>query len=402
MKCLLVHNSEHHKGGDDTYVRFLLAEGRGHGMHFHLLTVSGPSHRPHYTLDGSPLPAHRGFSRALNQVCDALGIHVINIQTLYSPKLARACIALRPTFKTTHSTDTVCPGAMKFWRAAESPCQVPYSLACYGRAFTQHCCSRNPIAFFKHYRRIAAECGSLALAYERIIVMSDYVRRELVLAGIAPAVIALNPCATTVAADVPAADRAMLAATRLIFVGRLAVIKGVHVMLRALFPLLDARPRVQLDIVGDGPAREAFEQLVPPHMTGRVTFHGWLSQADTRRMIGKADILVFPSIYPEAFGLVGIEAMMLGKPVVAFDVGGVSEWLRHDETGLLVTAGDTDGLRRAVASLLDDTVRCTRYANNARTIALACYRPEVHLTRLADIFASRRLRHQALVPPDCP
>ena len=53
-------------------------------------------------------------------------------------------------------------------------------------------------------------------------------------------------------------------------------------------------------------------------------------------ILHKSYVVLFPSIYPEAFGISGIEAMMRAKPVVAFNVGGVSTWLEHNKTGILV------------------------------------------------------------------
>jgi glycosyltransferase involved in cell wall biosynthesis len=393
MNCLLIHNSHEHKGGDDTYVRFLIREGPAHGIYFHLLTIVGPASHPQYILNGATAQADHGFAQFLTTTCNALDISLINIQTLYVPTIARSCIATRPTVKTTHSTDTVCPGALKFWRRAETPCQVPYSAACYVRAHVQRCCSRNPIAFLKNYLRIQDECGRLARQYRRVIVMSQYVRRELISAGVAPGRIAVIPYATPVTAlSAPSLDSEHVP-TRLLYVGRLAAVKGVHTMLQALCPLLESRPHITLDIVGDGPERSSLQQRVDPSVSDRIRFHGWQDKTTVDSMLGEAHILVFPSIYPEAFGIAGIEAMMHGKPVVAFDVGGVREWLQEGVTGLLAPPGNTEALRTAVTRILDDKALYEQCAANARASAVASFRPAIHLTKLRAIFDSVGSEH---------
>jgi len=130
-------------------------------------------------------------------------------------------------------------------------------------------------------------------------------------------------------------------------VGRLTEQKGVDVLLRALVEI----PGVDAVVVGDGPEREALGRLREALSLGdRVTFVGWLE--DPGVVLDTVDALVVPSRY-EALPLVVLEAMFAGLPVVASDVGSVSEAVVAGETGLLVPPDDPAALAAALRNVLD-------------------------------------------------
>ena len=122
----------------------------------------------------------------------------------------------------------------------------------------------------------------------------------------------------------------------IMFAGQLIRGKGVDLMLKAL-TLLNRDYHAL--IVGDGKDMEYLKKLASQlGIAKKVEFTGW--QDDVSKLWDKADIAVFPSRWQEPFGLVGIEAFAHKVPVIAFDVGGVSEWLYHGKNGLLVPPRD--------------------------------------------------------------
>lgn len=122
----------------------------------------------------------------------------------------------------------------------------------------------------------------------------------------------------------------------IMFAGQLIRGKGVDLLLRSL-TLLNKNYHVL--IVGDGKDMEYLKKLASQlGIADKVEFTGW--QNDIFKFWEKADIAVFPSRWQEPFGLTGIEAFAHQVPVVAFDVGGVSEWLYHGRNGLLVPPRD--------------------------------------------------------------
>jgi glycosyltransferase involved in cell wall biosynthesis len=143
---------------------------------------------------------------------------------------------------------------------------------------------------------------------------------------------------------------------RILYVGRMTPEKGLVQLIRAMRRM---RHKPILTIVGkDGIlGQSSFQDLVAQELASseiKAEMHPWLVGEELSRSYARAKVVAISSIWPEPFGLVGIEAMMHGKPVVAFDVGGVRDWLNHQETGYVVPQGDLDQYAARVDQLLDN------------------------------------------------
>ena len=141
----------------------------------------------------------------------------------------------------------------------------------------------------------------------------------------------------------------------ILFVGRLAAVKGVPVLMEALEPLSARDPGLKVSFIGDGPERPAIEAIcrAMPHLSKAATFHGYQSQDKVARAMADASILVLPS-FAEGVPVTLMEAMAAGKPVVATNVGGVTELVEDGVSGRVVPPGDVKALRDAIAGLLKD------------------------------------------------
>jgi glycosyltransferase involved in cell wall biosynthesis len=102
----------------------------------------------------------------------------------------------------------------------------------------------------------------------------------------------------------------------------------------------------------------------------RVIFHGWLSAEQRDELILRCGVTIMCSKWDEAFGRIGPESFALGTPVVAYDVGGVSEWCQPP-AGRLVACGDTAGAAIAVDRFLSDRETWNEASNAARRFAAA-------------------------------
>ncbi|MBN2084382.1 MAG: glycosyltransferase family 4 protein [Anaerolineales bacterium] len=151
------------------------------------------------------------------------------------------------------------------------------------------------------------------------------------------------------------------------FVGRLTRQKGVDVLLRAFARVEKRHPEARLVLAGDGPDRPALERLARSLGLRRVMFLGWRN--DVADIMSDISLLAVPSRW-EGFGLVALEAMALGKPVVAARVSALPEIVAAEETGLLVSSGSETELAEALLSLLLDPARAGRMgrAGKARVI----------------------------------
>jgi glycosyltransferase involved in cell wall biosynthesis len=128
--------------------------------------------------------------------------------------------------------------------------------------------------------------------------------------------------------------------------------KGVDLLLQALKKLTCD---FQAIIVGTGNAESYLKNLSRDlGLEERVHFQGWVNNFSISDFYSKARVVAVPSRWPEPFGMIGLEAMRHGRPVVAFDVGGIPDWLEHDVTGLLVPERDVIGLAKALERLLLD------------------------------------------------
>jgi glycosyltransferase involved in cell wall biosynthesis len=128
--------------------------------------------------------------------------------------------------------------------------------------------------------------------------------------------------------------------------------KGLRVLLEAVAQLErgGSQPSCQLVIVGEGPAEQDLRSLCQRlGIASRVVFAG--VRRDIPRLLPLFDVFVLPSLY-EGFGIAILEAMAAGRPVVATTVGGIPEFVRQGETGILVEPGDAASLANAIRSLL--------------------------------------------------
>ena len=122
--------------------------------------------------------------------------------------------------------------------------------------------------------------------------------------------------------------------TRLIFIGRLAAVKGVPVLLEAFAAARAVRPDLTLTLVGDGPERAALEaEAARLGIAGAVRFAGYRSQDAVADLLASHDALVLPS-FAEGVPVVLMEALAANLPVIATAVGGVGELVKDGETGV--------------------------------------------------------------------
>ena len=108
---------------------------------------------------------------------------------------------------------------------------------------------------------------------------------------------------------------------------------------------------------------------------------GWIPHKDLSTLIDEATMVAVPSVWAEPFCKVGIEAMAHGRPVVAFDVGGISDWLKHEVTGYLVPWKDSTALASMIDKIYEDIDKSKRMGHTARKIMETKFRKNLYLDR---------------------
>lgn len=170
---------------------------------------------------------------------------------------------------------------------------------------------------------------------------------------------------------------------RILFIGRLAAVKGAPLLLEAIASVRAAHPDLSLAIVGDGPDRARLEaRAVALGLADAVTFLGYQSQPAVAEILEQADMLVLPS-FAEGVPVVLMEAMASRLPVIASRVAGVQELVEHGVSGFVTAPGDVADLSAKLGSLLSDPALCARMGAAGRMKVEAEFDVTKEVARLA-------------------
>ena len=213
-----------------------------------------------------------------------------------------------------------------------------------------------------------------------LLVASRYVRDRMVQNGFREEAIRVLPYYT----DLPVEPAAYPGGNILLFSGRVAPQKGLDVLLRSLQHLTSP---FRLVVDGDGQdlgkARKLACEL---GLADRVEFAGWAPKEKHLACYRRASVVVVPSVWPEPFGMVGIEAMSYGKPVVAFNVGGIPDWLEDGKTGFLVTPYDVKEMAEKISYLLEHPDMAREMGLRGRTRVEQDFNKDKHISALLGIY----------------
>jgi glycosyltransferase involved in cell wall biosynthesis len=286
-----------------------------------------------------------------------------------------------PIVFTAHNHLLTCPTMRRFLVRNCGVCKTRAGLMCLFKSYLYHCFYRRPVLFWEYlgaYRRYQRAVCAAA----RIIVLSKYMKETLVQAGFPVENIEVLPPAI----DANCLETVSRARSNnvVLYVGRLYFRKGVHLLLQAS-KLIHREHR--LLIAGDGYYGKRLEQTASElGISQRATFLGWVSGDHIGELYQQAAVLVVPSLEPETFGLAGPEAMSHGCPVVAFDVGGISSWLRDGENGFLVEPKNVGELAKKIDVLLRDERLREEMGERGRQYVLKEYSPERHRQGLVKVY----------------
>ena len=296
----------------------------------------------------------------------------------------RALARRWPIVKFMHGYLGTCIGGQKrHGFPSPVPCDRVFGAACLALYGPRHCGELALAKFVGQYRWARAQ-QTLFAEYGAIVVASDHMKREFVRHGVAEARIHVNPLFPThdEPRDSAAPDRVQTVA----FIGRMTVLKGGDLLLQAIDEASAKLERpIRALMIGDGPQRVRWERLARDLYID-ATFTGWVKGADRWLHLRRAALVAVPSTWPEPFGLVGLEAAALGVPAIAFDVGGIRQWLRDGVNGRLVPGPPRAD---AFAGALVDVLGANDNLSRMRAGAVAVAREmtlDAHLRRLERVF----------------
>jgi glycosyltransferase involved in cell wall biosynthesis len=252
------------------------------------------------------------------------------------------------------------------------PCGRRFGPPCLALYYPRRCGGLSPPTMVRDYMRQRRRLELLG-RYDAVVTASEHMRAEFVRHGAAGGRVVTCPF-PAVGPDGPAPGgaRPRHADTRdgwhLVFAGRMDRLKGGDRLIDVLPAVHAAAGRpLEVTLAGDGPARADWERrarrAAAAHPAIDIRFTGWLQRPALDALLDRADLVVMPSLWPEPFGLTGVEANRRGVPVVAYATGGIPEWLTEGGNGCLAPADPPthEGLTEAI-------VRCLAWLSAGRDL----------------------------------
>jgi glycosyltransferase involved in cell wall biosynthesis len=284
-----------------------------------------PAGAPHFGM------AEMGMDAALFAAL-AWGPDLAFVHNMRPLQVDRRLCAAVPTIKFMHGYFGTCVSGQKahlFPRP--QPCGKPLGPGCIPIYATRRCGRMRPGYVAEGYRWANEQNGMFG-GYASIVTASRHMRDEYVRNGAPPHRVHAIPLFPTIEGE-PTAPPPEL---RVLFLGRMTPVKGGDVLIRAVAEASARLGRpIPLTMAGDGPQRAEWERLAA-RLGVDATFVGWVDDDGRAALFRAASVLAVPSVWPEPFGLVGLEAGVFGVPSIAFDVGGVRDWLAPGVNGWLV------------------------------------------------------------------
>ncbi|HXZ80678.1 MAG TPA: glycosyltransferase family 4 protein [Terriglobales bacterium] len=405
MRIAVANHHYRQAGGSETYLSALLPALAQTGHEIGLLAeIDAPASRSEIELPaGSPCWIVEGFGRrqALHSV-RRFDPDVLFCHGLVDPHLEAALLEVAPAVFFMHNFYGTCiSGEKTFKSPIPRPCQRRFGGGCLLHYYPHRCGGLNPMAMWNSFQLQSARNRFLH-RYQSIVTNSRYLAEELARHGLSGHAIHLFPQACLEAEPELLSPPAAREPWRLLFLGRMDFLKGGHVLLEALPAVLQQlEHELHVSFAGDGPNRQRWESMARSitdrHTALKVEFTGWLSGDGLRDCFSRTHLLVMPSLWPEPFGLAGLEAGLHGVPTAAFATGGIPEWLEEGVNGCLADADPprADALSQAIVRALADLAGYASLRHGAFRRA-SKFTLERHLEQLMPILETAGDKHASL------
>lgn len=312
-------------------------------------------------------------------------LHLHNVQHVISPLILKYLYSIKPVVMTVHDIRVLCPSfRWKVIPGYNEICDHPMGLRCFKNNCYPFLNDKRTLFWNIHKFLLMAYALMILKKMDRLIVPSSYIKEELIRNSFPRESIRVIPHYFDNTAIFTKEEKKESKKT-ILYVGKLDSIKGCMQFIESLSLLNSDRWRAE--IVGEGPAKEEAKQLVERlKLEDRVKFRGKLSVDELNICYTNSSIVVMPSMVPESFGLVGIEAMAFENPVVAFDSGGIKEWLVNNETGFLVKRGNVRELSCKISQLLEDKSLLMKMGRKGKARVEKLYRKDIHIEKLLTVY----------------
>jgi glycosyltransferase involved in cell wall biosynthesis len=382
FRTLVLCDAVAHDGGTESYLARIIPALRSHDVDVvvRARTVResdafgvGDTQRIAWASDEEAPNA--AAASAVERTIAALAPDAVILSNVFDPGVVAAARRAPRFVVRVHDHRNFCPNGNRVYPQFSAACTSPMGGACVAASLLRGCVhGPRPSTLVRLQRRRALQRALLEA--DAFVVSSRYMRTSCIDNGVpAHAVVTAPPPVDPRALAAPALSRS--GRRRVLFAGRIAPEKGLRSLISALAHIPAAR-RPELDVAGAATPEARAAAAHAERLAVTARFLGRLDGSALQAAYDGADVVAVPSLWPEPFGLVGIEAFARGRPVVAYDVGGVREWIGAG--GIAVPRGDELAFSQALVAVLDDG-RWEAFAFAARRAAEA-YTTEAHVTTL--------------------
>lgn len=390
LKILYVHESMGSLGGAEANVFITATEMKKRGHQIGLLTrrATGRNEAAWQELFGENI-----FwigDQTYDQTAIAFSPDVTYVHKWDDLKsLADIVASGRPRIRMVHDHDMYCLRSYRYHPITRKVCRRPTSAYCVfpcGAPLKRD--REGPLPFKWVSYRAKLKERDLSRQFHRHLVVTEYMREELEINGFDPAHIEIFPPVPRAGASLEPSfsDRNLL-----IWAGQIIRGKGLDVLLHAL---TQVQANFEMVVLGDGNHRDYCENLTRDlGLVDRVTFAGFVPQETLKDYYRDASVFVLSSLWPEPIATIGLEVMRFALPVVAWDAGGIKDWLHDGHNGYLVPWKDQAAYARRVDELLADKELARSMGRNGLALVSEKYDFEAYISNLESLFARVAQEH---------
>jgi glycosyltransferase involved in cell wall biosynthesis len=327
-----------------------------------------------------------GASDSARQALDAFQPDVVYVHKM--PDLSVIETLVRsgvPLVRMVHDHDIYCMRSYRYSYFSREICTrpvTPYCIIPCGAFVARNTGGTFPLKLVS-YRAKKKEVR-LNQQFQRMIVVTQYMKEELILNGFDAGRIEIHPPIPRMGD--PNIRSSFGDRNLIVYAGQIIRGKGVDVLLESL-----ARVKCQFEcvILGDGSHKAFCEKLCRRlRLDDRVSFKGFVSQEELKNYYRECSVVAISSVWPEPIATIGLEVMRYGLPVVAFDAGGIKDWLKDGQNGFLVPWMDRSKFAARLEQLLRDKNLARQMGGRGLAMANEKYDFTEYILGLEKMFAS--------------
>jgi glycosyltransferase involved in cell wall biosynthesis len=387
MRILIIHNYYQQYGGERVAVENQIALLREQGHEVILYTRDNGEILGYGLIDKVLFFLRTIFSRKTFKEIKGLVeeekpdlAHVHNVFPLISPSVYQALTVTNvPIIQTIHNYRFLCPNGLFYTNGHLCErCKYGNTLhailrKCYRKSYLLSALYAFTIAFHRNL-------GTFQII-DRLIALTDFTAHKLIESGLVSEN-KISILGNYLHDPLPNPGCFEKHEPYIVYLGRLSPEKGVRILINAMSGL----PDLELRIAGEGPQAKQLELIAIEKGLQNVKFLGHVSGNEKWNLLRHASAVVIPSVWYEIFGLVALESMAVGTPVIASDLGGLSCIIEDNQSGLLFYPGERDELYRKISWIVNHPQDAIRLGSQGRSLLEKKYSADAHFNHLVSIY----------------